>query len=247
MKKPNEVSFYRHAEENPNQKLWEPFHSISHDGNWLIAAYCQPTFHSAKSFWILYKDPSLSLPSHPIQDLFAEAVRIGARKEALSGKTLSEHEEAFNSLAEGVEVFNTTSVKERWDLHVQIFMEMHKLLERESEYMHIWKRGAECICCKFLDRMEKIESHANVIVFATESDISSMRFPRGSNIEDLFAFLSGDRISNLKAVCSTNFYFSDSINTDNDLLRGKDPDEWEQIMRKFLGDKVSLIPSLYLR
>lgn len=241
MKKTNEISFYRHAEENPHQKLWEPFHSISNDGEWLIAAYCQPTFISHRSFWILYKDPSLELPPHPIQDLFTEAQRISKEK------ALSEYDEALDSLSEGVEIFNTTSVKERWNLHVQIFMEMLKLLECESEYQHSRTPKAECICCRFLDRMEKIEAHAEVIVFATESDLSSMKFSRGSNIDELFNFLSGDKISNLKMVCSTDFSFSDTVNTDNDLLRDKPMNEWETIMRKFLGDKVSLIPLLYSR
>jgi len=227
--KDQRIDLRQHIKENPDQKLWEPFHSITDDGSYLIAAYCQPAGDSLRSIWILYKDPALLeyLPPHPIIFLHQ---RVSKTDPSITKEYLYQ-----NSLSH-----------DYWK-HVAVFSKLRELLKIETDISHTLPFENTCSVCKFFEVLEDlVTKHSNVIVFSTTVDVALIPENVLSLLDAILESKKEDAEgTNVETFCSISVTLPPYYNDDNDLLKSfSTTEEREKFLKKYIGGKTSLIPMI---
>ena len=225
--KDQRIDLRQHIKENPDQKLWEPFCSITDDQKYLIAAYCQPARDSLRSIWVLYKDPALLeyLPPHPI--IFLQQ-RVSKQDPSFSKEFLHQ-----NSLTH-----------DYWE-HVAVFSKLRELLKIETDLSHALPYGDTCSVCKFFEVLEDlVTKHSNVIVFSITVDVALVPENILSMLENILkSRAEGAEGTDIETYCSISVTLPPYYNNDNDLLRSlTTTEERENFLKKYIGKKSSLVP-----
>jgi hypothetical protein len=236
------IDIHTHVKENPEQKLWEPFHSITDDEQWLIAAYCQPLIKDGQaSVWILYKDPSLlpELPNHPCMDLF----NASEARTAKFGLPSDAHNELKHS-----------TLKIDYWKHVGYFQKLKDLLIIESALLHLKStcKEHECSACSFISKLDALALRDEVIIFCSEVEVAKDIKNVLNMLEQVLDSEKEDENSpgtNLEVYCKLNVAFHPAQRFDSLFFEPflALPDHLqstarELFMRKYLGSKASLLP-----